>query len=301
MRVKFNIDTMLYIQIGSPMDHSCAALVHNKMYEIANLNAVNITLEVKKGELAKFIEAAKTFNAKGFDITMPHKSDIIQYLDVCEESSRAFKCVNHVKIVDGKLHGVGLDGVSMGLAIQHDGVKIKDSVVLILGAGAVAGPIAADLVQRGAKKIIVANRTQEKAKYIVDTLKQLYKTEAEYGPFTDDYICKAAQGADILVQCTSLGMAGQEPQYESFEFLKKLPKDAAVAEVLFPTSKLLETAGALGLKTVSGMGMMLHQQLAMMEFKFGIKMPDYTLDAAHEALELAIVVRDRRLKALKKK
>ena len=300
MRVKYNIDTTLVCQIGDPLDHSCAAFVHNAMYEIANLNAVCLTVKVKKGELPKFIEAARTLNMNGFDITMPHKGDVIQYLDVCDESSRAFKCVNHVKFVDGKLHGVGLDGVGMGLAIQHDGVKIKDSVVLILGAGAVAGPIAAALCERGAKRVIVANRTVDKAKYIADTLKQLYKIETECGPLTEDYLGKVARDTNIVVQCTSLGMAGHDTQYETLEFIKALPKDATVADVLYPTTKVLETARSLGLKTVNGMGMMLHQQFAMMEFRFGIKMPDYALDVAHEALELAIVMRDRRLRARKK-
>jgi shikimate dehydrogenase len=300
MRVKYNIDTMLICQIGYPLDHSCSPFVHNTMYGIANLNAICHSVEVKKGELPKFIEASRTLNMKGFGLTMPHKSDIVQFLDVCEESSRAFKSVNHVKIVDGKLHGIGLDGVGMGLAIQHDGVKIKDSVVLMLGAGAVAGPIAADLCQKGARKVIVTNRTQEKAKYIVDTLKQLYKVEAEYGPLTEDYLGKAARSANIVVQCTSLGMMGHDAQFESLEFIKELPKDAAVADVLYPTTKLLETAGGLGLKTINGMGMMLHQQFAMMEFMFGVKLPGYALDVAHEALELAIVFRNRRSRAHKK-
>ena len=296
MRVKYNIDTTLVCQIGYPMDHSCAAFVHNAMYEVANLNAVCLTVEVKKGELPKFIESAKMLNMNGFDITMPHKSDVIQYLDVCDESSRAFKCVNHVKFVDGKLHGVGLDGVGMGLALQHDGVRIKDSAVLILGAGAVAGPVAAALCERGAKKVVVANRTVEKAKYIADTLKQLYKVETEFGPLTKDYLGNAARSTNIAVQCTSLGMKGHD-QYETLEFINALPKDATVADVLYPTSKVLETARARGLKTVSGMGMMLYQQFAMMEFRFGVKLPDCALDVAQEALELAIVMRDRRFKA----
>ena len=91
-------------------------------------------------------------------------------------------------------------------------------------------------------------------------------------------------------------MAGRSDQYESMEFLKALPKDAAVADVLYPTSKVLETARSFGLKTVSGMGMMLHQQFAMMDFRFGVKLPDYALDVAEEALELAIVMRERRFR-----
>jgi len=95
-------------------------------------------------------------------------------------------------------------------------------------------------------------------------------------------------------------MAGHDTQYESLDFIKKLPADATVADVLYPVTKVLDAAKGRGLKTINGMGMMLHQQFAMMEFRFGVKLPDYALDAAAEALELAIVLRDRRLRANKK-
>jgi len=301
MRVKYNIDTALVCQIGDPMGHSCSAFVQNTLYEIANLNAVCLTMEVKKGDLSKFVDAARILNMKGIILTMPHKGDIIPYLDVCEESSRAFKCVNFVKIENGKLHGIGLDGAGLALALQYEGVKIKDSNVLILGAGAVAGIIAAALCERGAKQVIVTNRTVEKARFIADTVKNLYKVETECGPLDEDYLGKAAPRADIVVQCTSLGMAGHDVQYESLDFIKALSKDAVVADVLYPTSKVLETAQGRGLKTVNGMGMMLHQQFPMMEFMFGVKLPGSALDAAYEALELAIVMRNRRFKALNKK
>ena len=297
MRVKYNIDTMMTCLIGDPIEQACSPLVQNTMYDVANLNALSLPVKVKKGELPRFIEAAKMLNMKGFFVTMPHKSDIIEYLDICDEASRAFKCVNHVRIVDGKTQGIGLDGFGTGLAIQHEGVKVKDSTALLLGAGAVAGLIAADLCQRGAKKIIVTNRTQEKAKYIVDTLKGLYKVQAECGPLTADYISEAAREANIMVQCTSLGMAGSNDQFETLEFLKKLPKDSTVAEVLYPTTALLESANDLGLKTINGMGMMMHQQFESINFIFGVKLPDYALDLAYEALELAIVLRSRRARA----
>ena len=158
----------------------------------------------------------------------------------------------------------------------------------------------ADLCEKGAKKVIIANRTQDKAKYIADTLKSLYKVETEFGPLNEAFLGKAAKETSILVQCTSLGAIGHDSQFESLEFIKALPKDAAVADVLYPSTKLLEAAQSQGLKTVNGMGMMLHQQFAMMEFRFGIKMPSSALDVAHEALELAIVLRNRRFKAQKK-
>ena len=115
MRVKYDTDTQLLFQIGDPLDHACACYIHNRMYELANLNAVNLNVVVKKGELPEFIASCKQLGVKGFDITMPHKTDVIPLCDEVEEFSREFACVNHVKIRDGKLIGVGLDGMGMAM------------------------------------------------------------------------------------------------------------------------------------------------------------------------------------------
>ena len=133
MRVKYDVDTQLLFQIGDPLDHACACTIHNRMYELANLNAVNLNVVVKKGELPAFIQSCKQLGVKGFDITMPHKSDIIPLCDEVEPFSREFNCVNHVKIRDGKLIGVGLDGLGMVMAIEDSGFPIYGSKVLMLG------------------------------------------------------------------------------------------------------------------------------------------------------------------------
>ena len=98
MRVKYNVDTHLIFQIGDPVDHATAPFLHNAMYDLANVNAICTPVFVPRGHLPEFIQAVKTIGASGFDITMPHKSDIIPLLDECDEASRVFNCVNHVKL-----------------------------------------------------------------------------------------------------------------------------------------------------------------------------------------------------------
>lgn len=299
MRVKHDVNTKYSCQIGYPLDYSCAAYVHNAMYAAANLNAVCLSVEVEKGKLPEFIAANKAMGMTGFDLTMPHKSDIIQYLDECEESSRVFRCVNHVKWVGDKLVGVGLDGVGMGMAIEYEGVEIKDRDLLILGAGAVAGPIAADLCKRGARSAVILNRTEEKAAYIAEKLTELYGIRAESGVMNEKNLYDYAAKTDLLVQCTSLGAAGHEEDYEDVSFLDRMPSHAAVADVLYPRTRILDRARELGLKAIDGMGMMLHQQRAMMEFRFGITMPEESLDYAREALAEAVALRELRLEKKK--
>lgn len=83
------------------------------MYALGNVNAVNFNVVVKRGELPQFAEAAKVMHLSGFGITMPQKTDIIPLLDECDEFSRIFNSVNHVKIENGRLIGKGMDGLGM--------------------------------------------------------------------------------------------------------------------------------------------------------------------------------------------
>jgi shikimate dehydrogenase len=128
MRVKYNADTQIVFQIGDPIEFSCAAFLHNAIYDYANLNAVSLPLKVEKGKLPEFVRMIRFMNINGFDITTPHKADIIPLLDECDEPSRIFRRVNHVKPREGKLIGCGLDGVGMGLAIENATGSVKASV-----------------------------------------------------------------------------------------------------------------------------------------------------------------------------
>ena len=296
MRVKYNMDTQLVFQIGYPLKNILAAFVHNRVYELANLNAICTLVEVKKGELGKFVEAVKTIGGNGFDITMPHKGDVIPFLDECDEVAKAFKSVNHVKIVNGKLIGCGLDGMGMGLALQAKLGSLEGRKALIIGAGAVSGPVAAAVCERGVKDFVIVNRTVEKADEMGETLKKLYGKDIKVktGPLTDDFMCSVAGDRTLCIQCTSLGMVGNPNKFETLNFLSKLKPGCFVADVLYPNTDYLVEARRLGLPTLDGKGMLLHQQLAAIEFRFGVKMSLDTLPEIEEAIDIAIAMREAR-------
>lgn len=305
MRVKFDTDTKLLFQIGDPLDHACACYIHNEMYELANINAINLSQVVKKGELPQFIEACKTLGVMGFDITMPHKTDVIPLCDEVEEFSREFQCVNHVKIRDGKLIGVGLDGLGMAMAIEASGAKIQDTTVMMLGAGAVSGPIAAELCKMGAKKVIILNRTVSKAEVIAKALHKYFDdvTTVTDG-LTPEAMKKYAPETELVVQCTNLGMSGHEQDYEDLSFVDLLPKTATIADVIFnPERTSILLAGEKnGLRVINGMGMLVNQEKAMMKFHFDIDMGDEFATEGEEALLIALAMRQlrtRRLEAAK--
>ena len=189
----------------------------------------------------------------------------------------------------------------MGMAIERSGAKIVGSRVMIIGAGAVAGPIAADLCKRGATSVCVVNRSLDKAQDIADALNRLFPVTATAVAFNKENLEKVAAESDLLVQCTTLGAAGHEADFEDLSFIDALPENATVADVLYPSTSLLRAAEARGLKIVNGMGMLACQQIAMMKFRFGIDMPECTLREAEEAVGVAVAMRDFRLAERAKK
>lgn len=304
MQVKFDSDMKIFAQIGDPLEHSCTSYIHNSMYALGNVNAVNFNVVVKRGELPQFVEAAKVMHLSGFGITMPHKTDIIPLLDECDEFSRIFNSVNHVKIENGRLIGKGMDGLGMRMAIEQAGVELKNTRVLILGAGSVTGPIAAELCKKGASSVTILNRTVDKAKFIADVLAENFPAlKTAYGPMTEKEMERTAPEADLVVQCTSLGMDGSEHDFESLKFVSLLPKSAAVADVIFlpRKTKLLVEAERLGHRIINGMGMLCNQQKAMMKFFLDVDLPDSFYDDAEEALMIATAMREARHYRLERK
>lgn len=291
---QYNIDTKINLQIGDPMDQGCSHMVHNVLYQYANINAITIPVRVGMEELEGAIAGARAFGLD-FTLTMPLKSAIIDYLDEVEEMSREFRCVNNVKFVDKKLVGVGLDGVGMGAAIRHRlGEGMDGRRALVLGAGAVAGPIAAAILERGVASVVIANRTVSKAEYIAAVLKKHFpQCEVEYGPLTEDYLNRKAPDCDLVVQCTSMG-GGTWEEFHPLSFMERLPSNCLVADVLYPKTTVLTEAKRLGLETLNGQEMILHQQIATMEFRFGIKLPEEALLVAEEALDMSVAKREFR-------
>ena len=299
MRVKYNVDTQLIFQIGDPLEHSSAGMVHNAVFEYANLNAICTLVKVNKENLADFIKAVKVIGASGFDITTPVKGAVIEYLDECDPLSRAFGCVNHVKCEDRKLIGIGLDGVGMGMAIHEEYGSVEGKTILILGAGAVAGPIAADLAKRGAAKFFIANRTVEKAQNIAAILKHFYpEIEVQACQLDFSLLEEIAPEVDVCVQCTSAGYGENAKGLDSLAFVARFREDCFCADVTCGVTKFVACCRQRGLRAIDGVGMLVSQQFAGAEFHFGIKLP---LDArweCEEAAQIAIALRSVREKRL---
>ena len=300
MSIKHDVDTKLLFQIGTHLDEGTATFVHNKVYELGNVNAVCVARNVDEKTLPGFIEAAKALKIAGFDLTTPLKSAIIPYLDECDEVSRTFQCVNGVKMREGKLIGIGLDGIGMKIALELKcGEKLAGSKAVILGAGAVAGLIASALCEGGIREFVIANRTVAKAERIARNLKERYEDVSVCtGPLNDEFLTANTVGFDIAVQCTTLSMEMNRKEYMPWKFVEYLAPDAVAADVSYPLTPFLKRAQEAGLEIIDGKSMLAWQQIAMMKFHFDCDLSAGMLPEIEEIVDVAVAMREARKRRL---
>ena len=272
--LSFTMNTKLFPMIGCPMGQSSGSYGYNPLFEGNGIDEIMWPVEIPEGGLEDFVKAFKTLGMRHFTITMPHKAAITPYLDIVDEHSRIFNSVNAVKVEpDGKLHGAGFDGKGNMAAIINAGVDVKGMDVAIIGAGSIVGVILLTMAEHGARKVTLINRTEARAKYLIDVVHEHTKMEIEYLPYTNENLDLAASRCDFLMQATPQGLFGFPADYEYLGFLDKLKPEAVVMENIVnpPMTKFAAKAKENGHKMIYGVDMMIGQLAEIFEFCFGFK------------------------------
>lgn len=246
--------------VGDPIGHSKSPVIHETVLDMLGLDYDYRKVCVKKGHLSEYLNEVREKGIDGFNLTMPHKQDIIPYLDCIDKEALAFDSVNTVKVKDGKLLGYNTDGRGCVWAIEEKGYTCKDKNIVILGAGGVVSTVALKMELEGAAKITILNRTLTTAEDIVKSINHA-KTYA--GTLTNKNIADAARDCDILINGTPLGMKGIDADFEDFTFLDSLKNGALVYDLIYnpPMTNLLTEAKCRGFEVVNGFGMLIYQGL----------------------------------------
>ena len=143
-----NNKTKFYAVIGDPISHSLSPVFQNCFMGQKNINAVYIPLKITAGGLSSNLELLKN-NFSGFNVTIPHKENIMQYLDKVDPLAAEYEAVNTVKIVNNKLIGYNTDGIGFTKSIKDTNIDLKGKKVLLLGAGGAAKVIASEIIKLG--------------------------------------------------------------------------------------------------------------------------------------------------------
>lgn len=249
--------------IGDPVLHSKSPVLHGAMLSALGLDAAYDARVVRRGELPDYLRWARDHGVAGFNATMPHKEDLLPLLDGIDPAARLTGAVNTVCLREGAWVGFNTDGAGALSALGEVlGFDPAGSTVTLLGAGGAAKAVALALAEAGAERVRVCNRTLERAGELCARHPRL--TPAPFDPDTLERLCR---GADLLVNCTSLGMEGCPRQFEGFSFLDALPPHGAVFDLIYhpAETELLAQARRRGLRAMNGLPMLVWQAVLALE------------------------------------
>ncbi len=226
-------------------------------YKHHKLNFRYINCEVLPKDLANAVLGARAMNWAGFNLSIPHKVSVIQYLDGLGQSAQIMGAVNCVVNREGKLIGENTDGKGFLQAFKRvtspDGKRIA-----ILGAGGAARAIAVELALDGARDFLIINRDQKRGEDLVTLLNSKLNASAKFISWSSKY--KIPESVNVLINATSVGMA-DSGSYDLDIDLTTMRKSLIVADVIVnpPQTNLLKSAADLGATTIDGLGMVVNQ------------------------------------------
>ena len=262
MKVEVDNTTKKLCVIGDPVEHSKSPLIQNTMIRELGLDYVYLCQPVPRGKCREWLDCAKFAGYAGFNATMPHKEELVPLMDELDADAALIGAVNTVCIRDGKACGYNTDGEGFLRSLADEGIDPAGKHVLVLGAGGAAKAVCLKLAQAGAD-VTVCNRTIDKAQAIcAHDPAHLYPAG-----FDTATLYKEAQSCDLLVNCTSLGMAGTKGQFEDFAFLDGLKPGVPVVDLIYAPAEteLLRQARQRGHKTVNGFGLLVNQAVLALE------------------------------------
>jgi shikimate dehydrogenase len=251
--------------IGWPVEHSRSPLIHEYWIRQLGLEAQYRREAVPPDRFADFIAHLADHGYVGANVTVPHKEAALA-LSAPDALAAAVGAANTLWRDGGVLRSTNTD-VEGFVASLDAGVPDWASGVesaVVLGAGGGARAIVFGLIERGVRHIHVVNRSLDRAA----AMQQRFGDRVV--PCGWDQRRNVLAGAGLLVNTTTLGMAGQPPLEIE---LTPLPATAVVADIVYAplVTPLLEAAGARGLRTVDGLGMLLHQAVGAFARFFGVR------------------------------
>lgn len=236
-------------------------------YKHHGLDFRYLNCEVLPKDLEAAVEGAKAMNWVGFNCSLPHKVEVIKFLDGLGESAKLMGAVNCVVQRDDKYIGENTDGKGFLKSLKSI-IDPAGKSIAILGAGGAARAIAVELALENASQITIVNRDQRRGKDLVDLINSKTKCKAEFKDWNSKF--EVPKQIQILVNATSIGMSPDLDAQVNVN-TDSLRSDLVVADVIVnpPMTNLLKDAKAKGCQIVDGLGMVINQAVLGIKFWTG--------------------------------
>ncbi|NQS90446.1 shikimate dehydrogenase [Patescibacteria group bacterium] len=282
MRIKGN--TKVVGLFGYPVNHSLSPLFQNAAFAELGLNFAYFPFLVRPKDLSRAVEAIRTLNLVGVNVTVPHKEKIVNYLDETSPEVKKIGAVNTVVNQKGRLIGYNTDGEGFINSLKEKRFNPRGKRVLLLGAGGAAVSIGFSLLREKAKKVVLINRTYPRAINLSNRLKRIFPNSfLGVIEFEDRNSFPGREDIDLLINATPVGMRSGDSLLIN---IKGFSSKVFVYDIVYnqPT-KLLKEAKKRNLSHLNGLEMLISQGALSFELWTGRKAP---IDKMRKALKKAV-------------
>lgn len=281
--------TKMICLLGSPVAHSMSPAMHNEAFAELGLDYRYLAFDVKEGELAGVMDSFRSMGVRGFNLTMPLKTEAVALCDRLSPAAEIAGSVNTVVLEDdGTATGHTTDGIGFTESARQEGVDFRGQKVTLLGTGGAGIAILVQLALDGAREVAVferaTSRFHDRTARVVAELNERTHCHVTVYDYEDAVMQQQIAESCLLINATNVGMAPhtdaciiQDPSW----LTQRAAAPLVVADVIYNPrkTKLLEMAEACGLKSFNGINMLLYQGAAAFELWTGERMPTEKIKA----------------------
>ena len=247
-----------YAVIGSPVQQSLSPIMHQWVFDSLKINAEYKKIKLEENELPGIIQKMRSGELDGLNITIPFKESIVQYLDKINPRVQSIGAANCIINSDSMIIGNNTDWYGFSMMLKINDINLTDKEVIVLGAGGSAKSILYALRKMGVEKILLINRSIEKAKALQDNY-----VIANSMDDTENII----KTDSIIINTTSVGMESSKSPID----LGLIHKNQVLIDIIYSPMEtcILKFGRKIGAFTVNGLDMFIHQGLASLDLWFG--------------------------------
>ena len=274
---------------GDPVAHSGSPPMHNAALEKCGIEARYTRLNIRPDELATALRLLPEQGFIGVNCTIPHKAAALPLMNRVDEHAQRIGVVNTVVVDGDQLIGFNTDGPGLVRAVRAEfGVDLRDLRVMVLGAGGGAGrAIAMQCGIENCERLVLVNRTFDKARELAAELEPLFRGPRVFGPgerlevapWEDAALRGQIAHTDLIINCTSVGMKSTDVSPLSSALLQP---HLMIYDTIYTASrtKLMLAAADAGARSANGLSMLLHQGALSFEIWFNREAPLADMRAA---------------------
>jgi shikimate dehydrogenase len=265
---------------GYPVSENPTVVMMEAAFLALNLNWRYLTLEVKSEDLSLAMKAVPALGMRGINLTIPHKIEVLKYLDEIAPDAQLIGAVNTVVVRDGTLIGENTDGKGFLASLTKEGgVRLEGANVVVLGAGGASRAICFELALHGARKITIVNRSEERGASLARAIGSKTGCEAVYIQWKGPY--SIPDDTRVVVNATSIGLYPGVDDKPAIEY-DSIRSDMVVCDVIPnpPRTFFLHEAEKRGAVTLDGLGMLVNQGVIGFKLWTGLEAPADIMRAA---------------------